>query len=63
MDKIFTASGKFVSNAKIGRGLIFKPILVVLPTAEQVASGEVSDNIIPRLLQTEVVQVIDCVED
>lgn len=63
VDKIFTASGKFVSNAKIGRGLIFKPILVVLPTAEQVASGEVSDNLIPRLLQTEVVQVIDCVED
>ena len=63
VDKIFTASGKFLSNAKIGSGLIFKPILVVLPTAEQVASGEVSDNLIPRLLQTEVVQVIDCVED
>ncbi|QLF86067.1 hypothetical protein CC030809_00011 [Synechococcus phage S-CAM7] len=61
--KIYDASGAFFADAVIGNGLTFKPVLVPLPTAEQIASGDVSDNITPRLLQTEVVQVIDCVED
>lgn len=60
--KIYDASGKFVSNARIGSGLTFKPVLVRLPTAAQISAGEISDNLVPRLLQTEVVQVIDCVE-
>jgi hypothetical protein len=62
-NKIYDSSGKFFANATIGNGLTFQPILVPLPTAEQISSGDISDNITPRLLQTEVVQVIDCVED
>ena len=61
--KIFDSAGNFVADAKIGNGLTFKPVLVVLPTAEQIAAGEISDNLTPRLLQTEVVEVIDCVEN
>ena len=61
--KIFDASGKFFADAKIGNGLTFTPIIVPLPTAEQIAAGDISDNITPRLLQTEVIEVIDCVED
>jgi hypothetical protein len=61
--KIFDSSGKFFADAKIGNGLTFKPVLVPLPTAEEIADGKISANITPRLLQTEVVQVIDCVED
>ena len=61
--KIFDSSGKFFADAKIGNGLTFKPVLVPLPTAEDIADGKISANITPRLLQTEVVQVIDCVED
>ena len=60
--KIFYANGQFFSDASIGNGLNYKPVIVPLPTAEQIADGDVSDNITPRLLQTEVVQVIDCVE-
>ena len=60
--KIYDANGKFVSNAIIGSGLTYTPVLVRLPTAEQIAAGEISDSLTPRLLQTEVVQVIDCVE-
>lgn len=61
--KIYDASGKFYADATIGNGLTFKPVLVPLPTAEEIAAGKISANITPRLLQTEVVQVIDCVED
>ena len=61
--KIFDSSGKFFADAIIGNGLTFKPVLVPLPTAEDIADGKISANITPRLLQTEVVQVIDCVED
>ena len=61
--KIFDASGDFFADAKVGNGLTFKPILVPLPSAEEIADGKISANITPRLLQTEVVQVIDCVED
>ncbi len=60
--KIYDANGKFVANAIIGSGLTYTPVLVRLPTAEQIAAGEISDSLTPRLLQTEVVQVIDCVE-
>lgn len=62
-NKIFDATGKFFADARIGNGLVIKPVLVVLPTAEQISAGEISDNLTPRLLQTEVVQVIDCVEN
>ena len=61
--EIFDSSGKFFANATIGNGLTFRPVLVPLPTAEEIAAGKISANITPRLLQTEVVQVIDCVED
>jgi hypothetical protein len=61
--KIYDASGEFYADATIGTGLTFKPVLVPLPTAEEIAAGKISANITPRLLQTEVVQVIDCVED
>ena len=61
--KIYDSSGKFFADATIGSGLTFKPVLVPLPTAEEIADGKISANITPRLLQTEVVQVIDCVED
>ena len=61
--KIFDSSGKFFADAIIGNGLTFRPVLVLLPTAEEIAEGKISANITPRLLQTEVVQVIDCVED
>lgn len=60
--KIYDVNGKFVANATIGSGLTYTPVLVRLPTAEQIAAGEISDSLTPRLLQTEVVQVIDCVE-
>jgi len=61
--KIYDASGKFFADATVGNGLTFQPVLVPLPTAEEIADGKISANITPRLLQTEVVQVIDCVED
>ncbi len=64
--KIFNSSGKFVADAKIGNGLTFSPVLVRLPTADRIAAGVISDNLAARLIrvqsQSEIVQVIDCVE-
>ena len=64
--RIFNSSGKFVADAKIGNGLTFSPVLVRLPTADRIAAGVISDNLAERLIrvqsQSEIVQVIDCVE-
>ena len=57
---VITADGRSLGKAIIGNGLKFRPLLVVPPTAEQVAEGDISDNLTPRLLQTEVINVVDC---
>lgn len=57
---VVDGQGNIIGEAKRGRGLIYKPLLVPPPTAEQIADGDLSDNITPRLLQTEVISVVDC---
>ena len=59
-NNVITAQGRNLGQAKRGRGLVYKSVIVPAPTAEQVSSGQISDNITPRLLQTEIIEVIDC---
>lgn len=57
---VVNAQGNVIGVAKRGSGLIYKPILLPPPTAQQISDGDISDNITPRLLQTEVINVVDC---
>ena len=57
---VVDSAGNSLGVAKLSRGLNYRTILVPPPSAEQVAAGEISDNLTPRLLQTEVIQVVDC---
>lgn len=57
---VVNAQGQSIGVAKKGRGLIYKPILLPPPTAQQISDGDLSDNLTPRLLQTEVINVVDC---
>jgi len=53
-------TGRIIGEARIGRGLVFKPILVSLPTAQQVLDGDIPENLRARFGQREILQVIDC---
>ena len=57
---VVNGQGKVLGVAKKGKGLIYRPVLLPPPTAQQIADGDLSDNLTPRLLQTEVINVVDC---
>ena len=58
--EVFNAEGRNLGVAKVGKGLQYQPILVPAPTAEQVAAGDIPVEVVPRLLQPELIQVVDC---
>ena len=49
-------------KARIGRGLNIKPILTPLPSEKDVLDGNIPINLLARLSQEEILEIISCVE-
>ena len=62
-DFIIDINGNLIGRTRRGSGAIIKPILVPLPTAEQLLAGEdIPESIAKRVSQEELQTIIDCVE-
>ena len=59
-DNVLFPDGRVLGKASIGSGLVYKPILISLPTAQQVLDGEIPDALKSRFGQREILQIIDC---
>lgn len=55
-------NGNILGPTSRGSGAIIKPILITLPTAEDLLAGNIPDSLSSRVSQEEIQQIIDCVE-
>ena len=61
VNQIFVGD-KFFATAQVGTGLIIRPLLITLPTADKILAGDLPETIQNRLGQEEIAQIIDCIE-
>lgn len=57
---VVDSTGKIIGPATIGVGLIYNPILISLPSAQQVLDGTIPESLVDRFGQKEILRIIDC---
>lgn len=57
---VIDSTGKIVGPAQVASGLVYRPILVTIPSADAILAGDVPDSLKQRIGQNKVIQVVDC---
>jgi hypothetical protein len=61
--RIIDINGKDIGPVTVSNGLIYKPILLPLPKAQDLLDGvNIPDQFIKRISQEEIQQIISCIE-